>query len=92
VPGLADLVAADLVAADLVPGAGARDPRHLVRALVAADLVPGPASPGACLVARWPRHLVRAPWCVARGPPGPKKRAGSLAARALALFHTVSFT
>ena len=77
-------MAADLVAADLV----------------AADLVPGPASPGARLVARRPRRLVRAPWCVIENenhshlplPRGPKKRAGSLAARALALFHTVSFT
>jgi len=37
VPGPADLVAVDLVARR--PGAGARGPRYLVRALVAADLV-----------------------------------------------------
>ena len=63
--------------------------------LVAADLVPGPwaVPPGA-------RALVPGPWCLQmrmrlihdpRGR-GPKKRAGSLAARALALFYAVDFT
>jgi hypothetical protein len=74
-----DLVAVDLVAVDLV----------------AVDLVPGPwaAPPGA-------RALVPGPWCLQmrmrliHGPRGrgPKKRAGSLAARASALFYAVDFT
>jgi uncharacterized protein (DUF362 family) len=71
-----DLVAVDLVAVDLVAV-------DLVAVdLVAAALVPGP----------W--CLVRAPWWlqVDPGPGEPKKRAGSPAARALALFHTLGFT
>ena len=51
---------------------------------------PGGRRPGA----RRPRSAVRGPWGMNEGPPtpGPKKRAGSLAARALALFYTVGFT
>jgi hypothetical protein len=47
---------------------------------MAADLVPGPT--------------VRAPWRLSEYPlpTGPKKRAGSRAARALALFYTVCST
>lgn len=78
VPGLADLVAVDLVAVDLVPG-------PVARATWCAPWWP----PTWC---RGPRRLVLAPWCLVADPGagGPKKRAGSLAARALALFHTVS--
>jgi len=75
-----DLVAVDQVRADLVPGAGARRP--------------GGRRPGAWAVGRGPRRLVRAPWCLQGRPGGrgTKKRAGSLAARALALFYAVSST
>jgi hypothetical protein len=76
---LADLVAVDLVAVDLVAV-------DLVAVdLVAVDLV---------AVDLVPRAAVRGPWRVSECPPtpGPKKRAGSLAALALALFYTVGFT
>ena len=69
----------DLVAVDLVAA-------DLVAAdLVAADLV---------LADLVPRSSVRGPWRVSECPPtpGPKKRAGSLAALALALFYTVNAT
>ena len=50
------------------------------------------------IVAWWPVAAIRGPWSRVRAPwrvseypptPGPKKRAGSRASRALALFHTV---
>ena len=73
-------------------GAGARRPRYLVRALVAVDLVAVDLVAAALVPGPW--CLVRAPWWlqVDPGPGEPKKRAGSPAARALALFHTLGFT
>ena len=73
-----------------------RDPRALVALPGARALV---ALPGARALGRAPGPVAdgpraRAPWCLQRTPrtPDPKKRAGSQAAPALALFYTVCFT
>ena len=80
----ADLVAVDLVAVDLV----AVD--QVLAGLVAVDQV----AVDLVAVDQVPRSAVRGPWRVSECPPtpGPKKRAGSLAALALALFYTVNAT
>ncbi len=75
---------------------GGREPGRLVA--VTWCMVRGPGRlirapwtwwPVAAIRGPWSR--VRAPWRVSEYPPtpGPKKRAGSRASRALALFHTV---
>ena len=78
---LAGLVLAGLVVAGLV-----------VAGLVVAGLVVAGHGPRA--MDRGPRPAVHGPWRVSKHPPtpGPKKRAGGGAARALARFYTVSFT